>query len=485
MAANIFRRLSISLICAALLLSSLAGCAGDTSKPAETPVTLDTPSDTDTSTETTKLSDGLPNQNFEGYNFRIISAIFYSREMANYLTYEELTGNPVDDELYNSRLAIEDRFNVKISIIPTGSDTGVLGTTVKNAVFAGDDAFDIQIGHDTTTVGLAKEGCFYNMYNVSQFNFDMPWWPSNTCENLSMCGQLYVASNYMSYCGLHWTRAICVNKTYAEEHNREIPYDLVREGKWTLEAMFDFIADTSEDLDGNGKINAKDRVGFATGGQTWYCMQEALDCGVYSKDPNDYLFLDIDLERLSSMVDKLTWLVKTSGEYLNEGDFAVTTFANNRALLAYTQIGDAYDTYRESDVVYGFLPTPKLDENQENYINCCTDVPWAIPKTTPNIDIVGTICEAMSCYNYNNVLPAYFEVAMKSRTADSPEDAEMLQLIADTRTIGTAYAYGLTFNNIISDVVGTNNEISSYMTKQEKAASKLLDKLLITFEDMS
>jgi hypothetical protein len=83
------------------------------------------------------------------------------------------------------------------------------------------------------------------------------------------------------------------------------------------------------------------------------------------------------------------------------------------------------------------------------------------------------------------VLPAYFEVAMKSRTADAPEDAEMLQLIADTRTIGTAYAYGLTFNNIIADVVGTSNEISSYLSKQERAASKALDKLIATFEDMS
>lgn len=133
---------------------------------------------------------------------------------------------------------------------------------------------------------------------------------------------------------------------------------------------------------------------------------------------------------------------------------------------------------------YGFLPTPKFDEYQENYINCCTDLPWAIPKTAQGeqLDIIGTLCEAISCYNYQKVLPAYFDVAMKSRAADSADDAEMLQIVADTRTISFGYSFGLPLNNIL-DKIGSQ-EAASFLKSSEKMATKVLEKLSQTFEEM-
>jgi hypothetical protein len=479
---NTAKKTSALLLCLLLTFSAIS-CGNSADTPAGNE--SDTQDIITTAEETTQpeLTDGLPNTDFGGYEFRIASCNFYNKELATYLAYDELTGNPVNDELYNSKLYIENRFNVEISWIACGDTTAVMNA-VKNSVTAGDDAFDITIGHDTNTGTLAQNGFLYDMRKVEQFDFEQPWWPSNTCDNLQVCGKLYVASNYMSYCGLHWTRVLCVNKTIAENYGREIPYNTVREGKWTLDSMFEFIADTTEDLDGNGKITAADQVGYVSGGQTNYCLQEALGCSVYKADSDGVPMLEINLDRLVTMVEKLNWLYKTSELYLSNGDFGSDVFKNNLALLAYTLIGDAYDFFRESEVIYGFLPSPKLDEVQENYINYCTDVPWAIPKTAARMDIVGTICEALSCYNYKNVLPAYYEVAIKNRIADSPDDAEMLQLIADTRTIGFAYFYGMSFNNIISDVVGTTKEISSYLEKGEKSARKKLEKLVTTFEDM-
>ncbi len=485
MSAKKLARLLCGLLCV-ILIAPAAACA-DSAEPADTTVAVsDASSDvSDTIEERTMLTDGLPNTDFNGYNFRILCSNFYGRDLAVHITYDELTGDPVNDELYYSRIYLEDRFNISITYSSAG-DNSALETAVKNAVNGGDDAFDIQIGHDTITIGLGKNGFLYNLKNIKQFDFTKPWWPEMAVENMTLCGKMFAASNYMSYCGLHWTRAICVNKEYADSVGVEIPYNAVRDGTWTLDMLNKLVTGTSEDLDGNGKMNTKDKYGFATGGQTAYCLQEALDCSVYTKDSNGYPSLNINQDRLSTMVEKLRWLYKTSEEYISDGDFAVDIFKTGRALFAYTQLGDAYDTYRTSDVVYGFLPTPKLDENQETYINCCTDVPWAVPITVSEeqVDIIGTICEAMSCYNYNHVLPAYFEVALKSRTADAPDDAEMLQLIADTRTIGFAYNYQLTFNNIINDCVIGTSELSSYLAKSEKAADKALTKLIEKFEEM-
>ena len=98
--------------------------------------------------------------------------------------------------------------------------------------------------------------------------------------------------------------------------------------------------------------------------------------------------------------------------------------------------------------------------------------------------VVGTICEAMSAYNYNHVLPVYLEGALKSRAADSADDTEMLQIIADTRTIGFAYGYGLQINNILGDILDNGQGAASYFKSKEKVAEKALNKMISSFEDM-
>ena len=79
---------------------------------------------------------------------------------------------------------------------------------------------------------------------------------------------------------------------------------------------------------------------------------------------------------------------------------------------------------------------------------------------------------------------AYYEVTMKARIADEPDDAEMLQLLADTRTIGFAYAYELPGNNMIEDLINNGSMgVASYLQKITKNAGKQLDKLLANFAD--
>ena len=325
-----------------------------------------------------------------------------------------------------------------------------------------------------------------DMYSIDQFNFAKPWWPKRMTETLEILGSLYTTSSYLSYMGLDWTRALFINKDIAESLNLALPYDTVREGAWTLDAMIAYVEGTSRDLDGNGKIDTKDQIGFVTGTQTFYCLQESMDIPVYRKDADGNLVLDFDVDRVDTYVTKMRDFMSTDNFLKTSDFFGVELFRPGQALLCYGQLGDAYASYRDVAFAYGFLPTPKFDEAQENYINCCTDGPWAIPITVPadHIDIVGTVCEALSCRNYQYVLPAYFETSMKTRLADSPDDAEMLQLIADTRTTSFSYANSLTFKNILSDLESSSQGVASYFEKQTKIANKMLEKLVGNYEKL-
>lgn len=110
----------LSLILASLMLSlplfscSNKGADGETAPDttSDTSTTAAAESDTETGTAGTALDDGLGNPDFNGYNFRILSCFFGGDYGANRMMYDELTGSPVNDELYNSKAYIEDRFDV-------------------------------------------------------------------------------------------------------------------------------------------------------------------------------------------------------------------------------------------------------------------------------------------------------------------------------------------------------------------------------------
>jgi hypothetical protein len=223
-----------------------------------------------------------------------------------------------------------------------------------------------------------------------------------------------------------------INKGLMTNLGVEIPYDTVREGTWTLDKMIALTENTYEDTDGNGRKTDDDRIGLCTGVETLYCLQESLDLSAYSKQDDGTIALNFDIERMDSALSKLRTLYGTQDfTYKTNSAFTSEIFKTGTAMMVLGQIADAYDIYRECDFNYGFLPCPKYDELQENYVSGCTDLPWAIPKTITEeqTDIIGTVVEAISCYNYKNVLPVYFESAMKSRIADSPDDADMLQLL--------------------------------------------------------
>ena len=114
----------LSLLMLAAPVVSSCGEAASSSAPGQTASADGVNASAD---ETTAPSspDGLAPADFEGYDFRIASCNFFDHELATYLVYDELTGNPVNDELYNAKLNVENRFNVNIRWIELGDVDGV------------------------------------------------------------------------------------------------------------------------------------------------------------------------------------------------------------------------------------------------------------------------------------------------------------------------------------------------------------------------
>ena len=466
------RLLSILL---AILVSApvfLTGCS-DAPQETESETVSETPSaDSETivaeETEDPYIYDSLEEQDLDGYNFRIM----YAEEYYKQFIAEEYTGVPLNDAMFESKTAVEDRFNITISLVEGGIDT-YNPTIYMNAITSDDDSFDINLGHDVQISAVATKGYCYNLFDIEQFDFDMPWWPKNTVDSLTLDGRFYTASNYMSYGGLDGTRAVFVNKDLAEKYNFEIPYDLVREGKWTYDTFYSYLEGYTEDLNGDGQIlEADDQLALVANKYTWFCMQGAADVPIYRRDSEGMIYLDIDAEKISEFIEKSNMV--TNPAFYSRSDAVADTFNKGRSLFALYNIGAGYSTFRLGETKYGFLPSPKLNELQENYINACTDRLWVVPihHEEEQLDIIGTVCEALSCSYFNVVIPIYFEETMKARIADAPDDAEMLEIIRDTRDIIFGYMYQMPLHNLHT---GERNEnVGSLLAKIGNKADKAL-----------
>ena len=350
---------------------------------------------------------------------------------------------------------------------------------IKTPVLAGEDAFDIATGHDLSMANFSLEGYFENLCEIPYLNFDKPWWPKFTMDSLTVNGRAYLFSNNISYEFMSDTRVMFFNKKIITDMNLDMPYELVYDGKWTLDRMGEMSASAYVDLNGNSEIDEGDRFGFVN--QMWYAYLEAFNLESYCEGSDGNLSYVFDTDKYQKIIDSFHSMTFSNGGLFNEN--AVNIFSEGKALFTYQMLDCATTDFSQSDVQYGILPMPKLDENQSQYYGGMTDRPYGVPVTAhENIDKIGLIIEALSAEGYKNVYPAYFEQALKARYSDQTDDANMIDIVCGNDILAFSYIYGKDspFNSMMYELLKpgvSNPSVASYAAKKEKSQKSRVEKL--------
>ncbi len=436
-----------------------------------------------------KFKDDLPDVNLDGYTFRILVS---DKDMAKFFYIDEITGEVVNDAVRIAVINTENRFNCNIAAnIQDSVDEAAYTNVVRNSVATNDNLFDVAEMHDTLSGGLSLENAFINLHGVKHLNFDQPWYPSNVVDSLTIDGKLFLYSSAMSYKGLHQTRILYMNKTLLDSYELESPYEDVFNNSWTLDKLINLTSNAYTDLNADGTKDEDDFFGFTV--HQWFDgWMDSLGLHTIVHDPEKTLTIGIGGERTYDAVETMyNWVFGEndvyicklkSGDQLSESDI----FANNRSLITYGEISTSYLKYSQTDVDYGMLPFPKLDEIQEKYISFYTDRFFVIPTTAQNVDNIGLMLEAMSAEGYRTIYPAYYDIALKGRYAQDTESVRILDIINESRMMSTAYVYldsPLTsiFGNLFS-TASPSADFASFYKRNEKMALKSIDKLVSTFE---
>lgn len=459
-----------SLLLAALLVSTAAVSCGkseDIGDPIDNSQTSAASEEGPAETEPEKTFDDFPAQDLGGASLRLGDTEQY--DIYRFSIRDELNGDVLNDAIYNSLRAVEEKLNVVTQPV-LFADPGQLS----NAIVAGDDACDIMTGQDLAMANLALDGYTMDISHMEQLDFSAPWWPEHAVSSYRINDNMLLFSNYMSYFGVSRARAWFINKQLAANYGLTVPYADVFAGTWTLDKLHGMIGSVYEDTNGNGTVDMEDTVGYVNQ-NIFICMQPSMGIHTFASNSEGKLEFVFDLERASTALDKMYAMIhETKGVYqadTSAGRQDQTMFQNGKSLFYYDSLGMAETILRDTDVEYGILCTPKLDETQADYIAGYTDYSHAVPKTIQDETLVGWGIEALTASGYYTIIPAFVDVSLTNKYVYDEDSAKVIALIGEKMHVELAYSFSAKMANMFHNLLNSANpskDLASYYAANQQ-----------------
>lgn len=477
------KRISALVIVLLTLLPLVISCGSGSESKTNAPDVTENTSVNEIAEETTdsRVRDELPSDlNLEGKTVKFL----YRDEISSEFTSPELDGELVNDAIYNSHISVELRLNADIEpILRAGHYLEARQPymdSIKNAVLANDalyDWVDLMIGNSSV---MMREGIFMDIAKNEYVDLSKPWYLANMMNEVAINGKLYFISGDASLGYLKCTYCMYYNKKLAENFQIGSIYDVVNNGEWTIDKAMQISEMACIDLDGNGKYDVNDTLGFVVHDNNHpkgYITSS--NTSLYEKDSDGVLHYIFGTERDAGICDKLYKLFhETKGFYYCDTSDAVkgkgydemtSKFVAGEILMITSEMDDINSRFRSMEDPYGVIPYPKYDEAQDAYYCCSrnTHNAFSMPLTCVDPGAAGAVMEALACENYNTLLPAYFETTMKVKYALDNETAQMFDLVKSS----TVLTFWYTYNNAIGSPEGIFLECTVRAASAGKMAS--------------
>jgi hypothetical protein len=454
---------------------------------ASDPSAADTPSSAEPEPEETfDPWEGLPAADYEGYDF--VMLIRPNDRWISDMYAAEMTGDAINDAIFQRNSSIADHFNVSVSMIESSQYN--YETDAVNSIKAGEDAYDLVIPHGRAAFEYANQMlCLDWNTSLPSVNLDAPWWSQDARASFSIAGKLFVMDGDLSYNSLGSADVMLFNKNLMTNLGMSFPYDTVLEGKWTYDYWITEVKDAASDLDGNGVIDETvDRMGYVT--QKWVGPMEAFATSglrVLSKDDGDIPYLSFYSEKAVDVFNRYFELIDSDDAYVDIADVSyssgfISIFVEGRSLFTDMNMTDVI-TLRTMETDFGVIPWPKFDETSEY----CTNVDagtnlFIVPITAGDPERTSVILEAMAKIGSHDVIPAYFEVTLQGKASRDNESSGMLDIIKQALIFDLGYYNSNlsgTFANEFVNFIGTpNRELTSWYEKNSKSVIKQMEKII-------
>ena len=473
---------TLSAILLITMLASMAASCGDTAD--DTPDTsVDTTPVTTVPAETTEALD-LPADLKYDDTVTILTAegILASEEELT----DEMT--VLQQAMYERTAAVEERLGVTLEFIPVNPWTETAGL-IRQSVNAQSDDYQLTFTCASAMVSLVNANLMLSHDELPYIDIDKPWWNKQYIESVSLHeDDQYILFGDISYNMLQRTTCVFFNANLLESKLNMKPedlYDLVYEGKWTIDKFTELVSQVYEDDNGNTINDADDIHGLSYLGpypMNWMAFSSGLD--FTGRDENGYPSLNLNNEKTIDLIDKLCKLfVNNEAAFSanstdNRNEFA-NKFGEGKALFVVNRFYLAgWNQLRDMENDYGILPMPKYSEDIDGYHSTVEElVQWGgVPVTVTDPNMVSAVAEALAYESYMRTTDAYYETTLKLKLTRDDASMEMLDLIMSGRDTDYLFINSLGGMNQIFTYAfsaGQNNFASEYARFEQTAKIRL------------
>ena len=374
---------------------------------------------------------------------------------------EREDGDMLGSAVFDRNAWVEETFNVDItkeywSVDRVNGASSFMEVVQRDAATSG-NAYQLYILRTVNIVQLVEEGMFADMNEYEQYlHTDQPWWVQDSIESFTLGSHLYVAASEMLLRDKGATAALFFNQVMAKDYT-DLPnfFELAEEGSWTLEELVCSCEIVSHSNDSDEQMNsAQDIWGCSGGDDPVYYLYNAGGHKFAYIDEDGYLTYDFgynedsitDMKRIFDDFIYADWYMNkqtVGSKFLEDGQ---DLFVDGTSLFKSGMVKDTTNVLKFMNDLYGILPHPKMNLDQESYSSLVWehhDSILGIPEFAADKEMCAVILEALSWESYYTVYPMFYETILLSRAAKDSESKAMLQIIMDTRS----YDPGLYWDN--------------------------------------
>ncbi len=488
-------RLLSGILASLLLLGSLASCAETTETPDSTPA--DTKADAAVTEVETELTDELPDDLHYGGDEIVIISRYREGWTSGEIAVPELTGEDVNDAVYERNTTVEERLGVKIvSIEENNNDPGVVVNKVATTVKAGTHEYDIMAAACYQAVNQSLSGTFADLRKTDYLDFEKPWWSQGFNEVVEYQGAQYAVTGSMVLSLYRFAFVTVFNKDLFTDARQPFLYEYVKDGTWTLDKQIELVPlfhqdNGNEIQDKEGDVYGLISNDYISVDPYWSsCMVDIIQ----KNQDGDYEFV-FDSGKLHDVAEKTLHLFYNSDNAMynikhygldDEQNDIRNMFSEGYGAMATLRIMELENgVIRNMTQEFGVVPMPKFDENQKQYRTLLHDqfTVLCVPTTIKDrLDEMSAVMEALSYTSYCIVKPAYYETTLRTKIAQDPQSAEMMDVIVDNIYIdaGIIYTNALSsFHDKFRQIMGSKkNTVVSDYAKLSKSADRALGKMI-------
>ena len=393
------------------------------------------------------------NVKFGGKEFNILNCTRDQWNMIAYITADSMTGEEVNDATFLRQSKIEDAFDC--NIVETNVSIYDLKKELDKTILSGEYAYDAAYQRADETIAGILDNSFIPLDSVENIHLERTYWAQDLLDVSSLDNTHYFAASDLQLMSFDGVWCIYFNAEILKDRGIEAPYQLVKDGKWTLDQLRTIAAqactlgpDESWDYNDAGQCV----YGYATFKDGIPKLLFGIEALFGGKDASDLPYLACSEVGFTDRTLKLAEFCGEAGTYFyadpstGTGKAYDQMFMDARSVFCGAEIQLA-QKLRGVGMNYGMLPYPKFSETQESYHTTMINyLPvFTIPTTNSSPEDIGLIMDALSYEAHLTMADVYYgsRVSLKGTGDDTANDIAMLEIMRETRSLDTFVILGL------------------------------------------